>query len=93
MSAHRTAPSATQQLNDVHRLLTELRSDVKAILAKLDMESPTAAAGKATGANRAFMDRHARRARGDACPQCDDVGVVLNGAGDAEPCPRCGGRP
>ena len=89
----RTAPSASQQLNDLTRMVLELHRDVRAILAKLDTESPATAASNATGANRALLDRNARRARGDACPTCDDVGLVVGDQDVASPCPTCKGRP
>lgn len=59
-------------------------------------DAPTeglAALARSIGANRALLDRNARRARGDACPTCDDVGLVLDDQDVASPCPTCKGRP
>jgi hypothetical protein len=39
-------------------------------------------------AQQGLADRNARRARGDACPDCEDVGFVLTDAG-AVPCRTC----
>ena len=78
--------NATQQLNAIAAQLAELHRDVKYLLALASHDDPLE--DRSADATRALMARNERRARGEACPECQDTGMVLDALG-AIPCPVC----
>lgn len=80
--------NATQQLNAIAAQLAELKRDVALLVALATNADPLE--DRSHEATRALMARNARRHRGEACPECQDTGMVLDALG-AIPCPVCSG--
>lgn len=74
------------QLNAMAKQLNDVRQDVKTLLALATDNDPNSE--QSAAAERALMARNARRANGQACPQCNDIGLVYDVLG-AIPCPVC----
>lgn len=56
----------------------------------LTRDTTESTAGSASsGGGRGLLERNARRAAGDACPECNDTTKVLDADDVARPCPSC----
>lgn len=78
--------NATQQLNAIAAQLAEMKRDVALLVALATNADPLE--DRSHDATRALMARNERRARGEACPECQDTSMVLDALG-AIPCPVC----
>lgn len=83
MSAESERVSARRQLNDLVRMVEELRQDVKYLLA-IAKDEPLELDNQAS-ARRRIMDRHQQ----PECPNCRDTKLVLDDHGLATTCRSC----